>query len=661
VSTRIVETRLVVYGEVCLSTCRTPYQFPYRIDGVGLHFRMPPPTSHKRTITDFFSKSTAPPPKPSNAPSTAPAQSSLIPKQSMPDPPSSSLPRSSDKSKRGMYKGMEFVRGSSDDDDSDAPLPDLDELLKVNRSKLPPKPKPIPEGIRFRPKQTKDINRAETMIQDLQRDQERQRRIESLETKLREDGTASYLSNGTGIEASEETLKAVYRTDGEEGDAKAKKVLEAMQRTEALKYEHVFHYFDTSSAYQNPKFPKESLPRDFWAKQLDNETQRDSAFRSGFVSRIATLRPLPQELLQWILDQICFETRQDLLLAYLDTLESSTTKFSNPLNDVVVRRLLLNLGARNNALDCVTISSERALIVDHSREISPNVRYFLDLIFRISPTIASSTSLYLLQQLTTITMDHTIYHNPTLSTLLIQAITSLITHLPTDPTEPYLSTLISSIYDAVKDPALRATLISHLPLCPIRTHTFRRRLALAFSLSNLERALPPVPLDNPALTAHIVISLRDAPEYDTLAKSFDYADLVSNLRVLDVAISNGFISLPSNPTPEQVNAHDMGIDELVQAITELSHSIVGTGAAHMSRLEARAAAERISQRLDLGVRRKGRRPKDWYKEGAGVMKGWMSGVGDVTATQKLNNKVIPAAQEGASEEESDESEPNADD
>jgi hypothetical protein len=184
-----------------------------------------------------------------------------------------SIPPSTASSKRIEYKGHEFVRGS--DEDSEGSLPDLDVIINQSmRSKLDPKPRHVSEEIRKTEKQKKPFGSSfEALMKQAQANHERKFKLEDIDKKLREDGTASYFSNETNLEATEEALASILPDSSDEKGSKAKRVTRAIQRTEALQYEPVFHFFGESPPQNLAKFPKECLPGDGWAKSLLGTTR----------------------------------------------------------------------------------------------------------------------------------------------------------------------------------------------------------------------------------------------------------------------------------------------------------------------------------------------------------------------------------------------------
>jgi hypothetical protein len=567
----------------------------------------------ERSIKDFF-RPQANAAKPSAVlPSSSPAlQGGTTPMDPIMISSSGSVPKSAQSSRRIEVKGIKLVIDSDDDSDN---LPDVDIMLQAHRSNLLSKPR-VPQPVLKKAKEPKPSKHSiDNLLKEVQADRDRSLRINQIDQKLREDGSASYFSTDSRKETAEKLLVSILKDDSDDQDAggkgsKAREVVKALERTEALQYEPVFHFFqETVPTPPTLMPPRVSLPGDGWATAVSDDNQRDSAFTSGFVSRIALLRPLPVELLQWILDQICFETRQDLIVSYLDAVEAHSRKFPNPLNMETLRRLYTRLGARVLAIDASTIVPEKRLISSSTRQIHPNVRWLLELLKRLAATVNPGTAEFALHTLTLLVTDHTVLHTASLSIALSEAIACLITHLPKDPLEPVINGVQDAIFNHIKDPILRYNIIRGLPITPARAHLFRRRLALAFTLDTTRHAVSPSPLENPALTAHVLLALSESDNFMIYrGRDMDYAALAARIRILDAAIDSGFISLQSSRT-----IHDSAIDELEKAVRSLTNQIVTSGSSAFSKIDARDAGERLAQRLECAVRLKAKPPKNHYE------------------------------------------------
>lgn len=231
-----------------------------------------PTDPRSRSIKDFFRPSTSKPSK--IPPSASPLPKSPPSQQSQPgiarcDPIiiDASAPKSTQAGKRIEYKGHEFVRDS--DEDSDESLEDLDVILKDMRSKAPPRAKALPEDLTKRKEGKKQLKYSlDMLLKQAQDNHDRASRLNDIDAKLTEDGTVSHISNETGIEAAEEVLVSLLKDESGDTLDNAKRVTQAMQRTEVLQFEPVFHFFEVVTPLQRSEFPKDCLTGYEWSKSF---------------------------------------------------------------------------------------------------------------------------------------------------------------------------------------------------------------------------------------------------------------------------------------------------------------------------------------------------------------------------------------------------------
>jgi hypothetical protein len=215
-----------------------------------------------RPITDFFRPN---PSKLSKASSSLPTTHGHSESLTI----SSSQIKATQGSKRIEYKGHEFVRGS--DEDTDDSLEDLDVILQSMRSSAAPKPKPLPEHLlKHEPQKKKWKYSFDALLKQTEDLQDRNARIKDMDAKLKEDGTASYLSSEKGLVPTEALLASALpneKNDDKKMD-KVQRVAQAIQRTEALEYEYIFHFFEETSPTDQSTFPKDISSNNGWLKSF---------------------------------------------------------------------------------------------------------------------------------------------------------------------------------------------------------------------------------------------------------------------------------------------------------------------------------------------------------------------------------------------------------
>ncbi|KAK0277951.1 hypothetical protein LTR35_000627 [Friedmanniomyces endolithicus] len=213
---------------------------------------------------------------------------------------------------------------------------------------------------------------------------------------------------------------------------------------------------------------------------------------------------------------------------------------------------------------------------------------------------------------------------------------------------------LDSIYDYVKNrlfpPSQRPNillcrLVASLPASSINAHYLRRRLALYCVTESSSNT----PLTSPTWFRTLTKRLRTAPEY-TISNSTNYALLHALISVLDLALDAGFsdfcflnptttppilpsvtephrrshplfafhnTSAASTKLPEEERAFNSHVDALVAQLKFMASRVRNSGAAHMTRMEAKEALERVIVRAEWGVRTRGKGRREVFGGGGG--------------------------------------------
>jgi len=333
------------------------------------------------------------------------------------------------------------------------------------------------------------------------------------------------------------------------------------------------------------------------------------------------MKALPQELLQWLMNRLTDEEEDDLSLAYLDVLEASTTQFPNPLTPQILRELFTLAGAKPVGTNLLPVVPEYRLPDAAERGIHFNIQWIIELVRRLAPSMNPGTAECGMELLIRVGMDDTIRRNIDLRLRIEAALSALITSFSPSTSRIHLDRISTKLFNSIKHPSMRHLAIQALPAHPVQAHHFRRRLALAFVLDTTRFLQTPFCSDS--LNSHVFLCLQSRAF--TITPETDYACLSSNLRLLDVAIDEGFGTLPprtAHPTFRKAakTKFNQQIDMLAKTITHLQSTIVSNGANHLSRLVARNAAEMVSTRLKLCVRTEPPPPKDHFAVDDGKQK-----------------------------------------
>jgi hypothetical protein len=159
-----------------------------------------------------------------------------------------------------MRNGTEVVLGS--DDDSDASLEDIEQLLVSHKS---PQTTVLPRKRRREDSRPVRLDLA-TLVRRKEEESESKARIAEIEKKLERKSAA----NGGQTKITEESIAELVEDGTEENKGKAKRLLKVMMRSEALRMEPVWYFFsdDGPTPEKRRPFPSSCLPDEPWAAHL---------------------------------------------------------------------------------------------------------------------------------------------------------------------------------------------------------------------------------------------------------------------------------------------------------------------------------------------------------------------------------------------------------
>ena len=372
-------------------------------------------------------------------------------------PPISSQPPLT-ASRRIIRNGEAMVRNS--DDESDASLEDIDDLLDEGRpsGRSSPKaatglPSPDDETGHERKRTTRGASRSknktsqppyalpimprkykfslEALLKQRKQDDASNDNIAKAKSMLHtyeQDRASTDLRKGifdTGL------MESVMRDHGDEDDVS--KLKSAIQRTEALQFGKSWSFFD--DAPKNPPSPAPDFPivQDVQLQRLLSEkVPRQQAFLSGFASEYTIKRGLPEEILLWLMDAICVESRDDLRYSYTSTLKHARESVAPLLTTEHIDILFRKLGASSAALDLEIPIEPHAALSHRNEETTarPGLLSILAIIEAVSENIVAETRAKLLNTLCRLALDNSVIKNFRAVTAIEEAFASLMNSIP---------------------------------------------------------------------------------------------------------------------------------------------------------------------------------------------------------------------------------------
>ncbi|KZF20826.1 hypothetical protein L228DRAFT_262713 [Xylona heveae TC161] len=530
-------------------------------------------------------------------------------------PPSQELP--SDTQTRGMRGGKVFVK-SSDDEDSDLEsLEDIDNILSRNKDKpLGVKEEQSPAlksrlrsgGLRFG-RGTNDHSpriipkykfSLDSLVRQTEEDQVTEAKVASARAAMdlafaSKPAVAAVARHAGGID--ESLLYSLVSEGGDEGHVE--RVLHAMGRTGALNREAVWYFFGPRNASQpleSQPFPQTESPNR-WEAILRDPTSRQQAFLSGFAREMAVLRGLSNEVILWLLNEVCIERREDLRYSYAMTLQACGGQFSAAVEPAAINGSLTKLEALEDALDltCLAAPFHRPTAAP-DRDFS-RLHSLIEIFGGLSESLSLELRKHTLCLLFRLTLDSNVAYDCNILSIISDAIVLLFDDAPDHEAGDLLVCVGNTVMGFVRDPSLRFQLLDAIPNSSPRVNLFRRRLAFAFFFedsSYLNRNRDDI-FQIPEVIKHL-----DTAAF-TINRGTDYVQLSALISILNIGIDRG-VSAPALSSKEQERTFNADVDALAAKIKFMFSSIVDAGATNMTRTIAKEILERLHYRLSYSVR-----------------------------------------------------------
>ncbi|KAL1384320.1 hypothetical protein HDK64DRAFT_31114 [Phyllosticta capitalensis] len=580
----------------------------------------------------------------------------------------SSLPplsqTSTTSSRRVVKDGMEIVRTSDSEEESDSSLEDLSVLLASRKRSAPAERPPSRPSVSPPDNGRKDYNfrshaKRPKKIEKLlpappkykmslaalakQAGKERAAEEKTRETQAAMEELEKLLEDSAHGELTEENMvQAVGNAD------KAKKARDALERTGAFERVEVWRFFDTCRSTKPRPFPVASLPSQGWQTLLKDTATRESAVHSGFVQAGVARSALPDEVISWIVDEVCFGKKAALKFPCLRILESSTAQVRSLLGVSRIRQLFSQVGAKvstTGSNDSMVNIAPTRVGEDDPRPAPPaGLEWLVRLLRQSAPHLAPEALEYGLEVLMRVNFDDSVLNDLELQALSSDAISAFLATFNTS-----FDTIARRTYTCLHEhPVLQSQLIASLPAHTPVECNFRRRLALCFFLQNSNAALT-MPLTSRAFLESIFAGIfRTNPRFQ-ISASTDYAAVSATADILDVAFEDGFsdlsfltqlASIPRKPVLQDAEAKavrqearlledefNAGIDKFVRLLDHVNGQVRNGHVEKMTQAVSKLTLERVKHRVEYGVRTRQTSTKDPFQEmfqSSGLMENWIT-------------------------------------
>ncbi|KAA8569084.1 hypothetical protein EYC84_000754 [Monilinia fructicola] len=507
------------------------------------------------------------------------------------------------------------VPGSDDeeDDDSDSSLEDLDVIFNTNRTApagIPSVPAPgTPRASRSRKPPTSTLQRSPLTVRThykfdlkylkaiaaddeaLEAKERRLKKITQEDTEMGDDEPIAFSNDIHG-----NILRGLHEEKEEGGGKDVQKVLNAVKRTEALNMGSRWYFFET-----------EEIP----TNDLAEPQIRHQTFVSGFAENmVAYGNTLPDEIIEWILDDFCMEEQTDLRNAYSSVLRVSRKQVYRLVTPEVIRRMFKSLGATSSAITLTDKINPRREISDaYAHHPWSKVRALIDLINLVAKHLQVETRLEVICILLRLGIDPVLMERVDLFSLVQTTLHSLCLYIDPEIWESSSQTICATLFSTVELPSLRLRIVTSIP--PTRSsrlHELRRRLALTFYFSSLPTSLHP-PQSIISIRA-LIQRLKDPPFQ--INRNTDYRELSSLILLLDIAIDDGRAEGMDFSDKEVEAQFNRDVDELTSRLANFG--IKASGAANISRVEAGGILNLVERRIEYTVRTRPKPKNLFYEE-----------------------------------------------
>ncbi|KIX98220.1 uncharacterized protein Z520_06300 [Fonsecaea multimorphosa CBS 102226] len=438
---------------------------------------------------------------------------------------------------------------------------------------------------------------------------------EEVESKVKEAWTdvdaATKAAGADSATALDKTLLAAVATTEEDGQSKVARLMDAVDRTEALSSDPVFLFFGVNGLNdwhdENPSrhpFPEAEIPEHLW--QDDDDESRSRAYVSGYVADLAARGLISDKALNWTFENVVLEQQDDVRQEYIRCLQSASSSWTRTnIQAQDVQTVFQRLGADSTSLqDSVEIKPRHRLLKKPERRDPKYLLAVLDLFQHICADMDFLALSKLTSIICRLAIDGELTSNGRISSR-IDAILERLLSLPELEMRSHVADrILVDIGQRLKDATLQAQLLSHI--LPSSPTALRIRILLAQAFLFGGDAITDNASDTPRISLHALAEhVSKSPDFDTQRRkggsTMDYTALHARTHILDIAISDG--GRPASfSTRADEQSFNKSVDRLADAVKATFVAIVDTGASHMTRTECKDVLQALYWRLLYSVR-----------------------------------------------------------
>ncbi|RDW80066.1 hypothetical protein BP6252_04704 [Coleophoma cylindrospora] len=334
-----------------------------------------------------------------------------------------------------------------------------------------------------------------------------------------------------------------------------------------------------------------------WKAGLTVPEVRRHTLVSGMAENMVTLgRTLPDEMLSWMLDELCFEKDALLREVYIGILVKSPRQVHRLINDEAVQNLFRKLGGTTSSTSLAhKIVPVKELTSPYPYHDWANLRSIVRLLGRLSGLLSQQTRQYVINMLLRLGADTVLLHNVDLIHIAHNAMTALCEAASEPEWEICCPQICTSVFTSIEHINVRLQVIKCIPSMTQRTRDVKRRLATACFFGDISYCHKDIYVHNDInrYTNH----LTSAQEFK-IGRKTDFHEVAARISLLDIAVDDGQHAGLDLSSKQVVELHNEDIVFLGRRIKAIYQAVPTDISATLDRrIEAKIAMEVVAYRI----------------------------------------------------------------
>jgi hypothetical protein len=268
------------------------------------------------------------------------------------------------------------------------------------------------------------------------------KRVKAL-LKAREESDALFPPGTSSHEPKPTNLDLLGSVVAEREDGEIQRVTRAIERTEATLSELRWYFFHTQAnppKEERAPFPTKSVPK-IWRTELLDPQSRYQTFVSGFAEDLVSYgKALPDEIVLWMLDELCREPSDPLRSSYSNTLRECSEQVHRLVGADAIQNLFRGLGGSHIGISVSQkIHPIPGLVDPYGKCEWGKLCAVVKFLGQVARHLQQDSRVYAMCMLLRMSVDRVVFDNVDILDLVHDTIHRLCRHVPDDAWEACVS------------------------------------------------------------------------------------------------------------------------------------------------------------------------------------------------------------------------------